>query len=165
MRRSFVTLPGAFALVLLGALAGAACRRTEAPPPARPASLRATLVAVKGDVRIKRAAANEYAAAARGAALGVDDRVETGAAGHATLLFDDGTTAVMTPRSLVSIEPAAAAGGRGALQVRSGRVDVDIVADSENQFHLRTAEAEASLPAREITVVGGGGGGGKPGGR
>lgn len=124
--------------------------------------MRATVVAVHGDVRLKRAAANDYAPAARGTALSVDDRLETGAAGHATLLFDDGTTAVVTPRSLVSIEPAVSPGGNGALQVRSGRVDLDIAARGDDQFRLRTPEADASVPAREITVVGTGKTGGSP---
>lgn len=145
----------ACALFVLGVLTGTACRRGETPAPARTRSLRATLVAVQGDVRLKRAAGNEYAPATRGTSLSVDDRLETGAAGHATLLFDDGTTAVMTPRSLVSIEPASSAGG-SALQVRSGRVDLDIVATGDDQFRLLTPEAEGSVPAREITVVGAG---------
>lgn len=136
------------------AVAGAiACRRGETPPPPV-ASLRATLVAVEGDVRLKRAAANDYAPAARGAALSVDDRLETGAGGHATLLFDDGTTAVMTPRSLVSIEPAAAAGGTGALHIKSGRVDLDIVAKGDEQFRVHTPDAQVGSPAREIQVLG-----------
>lgn len=156
-----VTRRTALALVALGVfVAGGACRRGETPPPPR-AALRATLVAVQGDVRLKRAAANDYAPAARGTSLAVDDRLETGAAGHATLLFDDGTTAVMTPRSLVSIEPASKVGGNGALQVRSGRVDLDIVARGDDQFRLHTAGAEASVPAREITVVGATKGGAK----
>ena len=131
-----------------------ACRKSQPAPPPEPAVMRATLVAVDGDVRIKRATANDYATATRGAALAVDDRIKTGAGGHATLLFDDGTTAVVTPRSLVSIEPPAAAGGHGALQVESGRVDLDIVARSESQFRVHTPGGEASVPAREIMVVG-----------
>ncbi len=134
-------------------LAGLSCRR-DSTPAAAPAVMRATLVAVEGDVRIKRATANDYSAAARGTALAVDDRLETGAGGHATLLFDDGTTAVVTPRSLVSIEPPAAAGGLGALRVNSGRVDLDIVANGDAQFRVNTPEAAASLPAREIMVMG-----------
>ena len=109
---------------------------------------------MQGDVRLKRAAANDYAPAARGTALSVDDRLETGAGGHATLLFDDGTTAVMTPRSLVSIEPAAAAGGAGALNIKSGRVDLDIVAKGDEQFRVHTPDAQIGSPAREIQVLG-----------
>lgn len=131
-----------------------ACRRSEAPPPARPASLRATLVAVHGEVRLKRAAANEFVPAPPGTALSVDDSLQTGAGGHATLLFDDGTTAVLTPRSLVSIEPAATAGGLGALQIRRGRVDLDIVAHGDEQFRVNTPEAQVGVPAREIQVIG-----------
>ena len=52
-------------------------------------------------------------------------------------------------------------GGNGALQVRSGRVDLDIVARGDDQFRLHTPEAEASIPAREITVVGATKGGAK----
>ena len=115
--------------------------------------MRATLVAVEGDVRVKRASANDYAPAARGAGLAVDDRIATGAGGHATILFDDGTTAVVTPRSLVSIEPPVS-GGSGSLQVESGRVDLDIAAGGDTQFRVNTPSAEAALPAREIMVVG-----------
>lgn len=114
--------------------------------------MRATLVAVHGEVKLKRAAANEYAPAARGTALAVADLLQTGAGGHATLLFDDGTTAVMTPRSLVSIEPAAIAGGAGALHIQRGRVELDIVARGDEQFRVNTPEAQAGVPAREIMV-------------
>lgn len=143
------------ALLLVGGTLS--CRRSEAPVPPSPTPasvLRATLVAVEGDVRLKRASANDYATASRGTTLAVDDRISTGAGGHATLLFDDGTTAVVTPRSLVSIEPPLAGGGSGALQVESGRVDLDIVADGDTQFRVNTPGADAAMPAREIMVVG-----------
>ena len=147
-------LPILLALLVGGTLVS--CRREPkgvvAPVP--PFVLRATLVAIEGDVRVKRASENDFSAASPGAGLAVDDRIATGAGGHATLLFDDGTTAVVTPRSLVSIEPPAAAGGSGALQVESGRVDIDVVADGETQFRVNTPDSQAAAPAREIMVVG-----------
>ena len=145
---------GSLAVILAAALGVFSCRRSETPPP--PAVMRATLIAVQGDVRLKRAAEAEYAPASRGTPLAVADLLQTGAGGHATLLFDDGTTAVMTPRSLVSIEPAAMAGGQGALSIQSGRVDLDIVARGDEQFRVNTPDAQAGVPAREIMVQTGG---------
>lgn len=143
--------------VIVAAAAGIfSCRRGETPPPPA-AVMRATLIAVQGDVRLKRAAEAEYAPATRGTPLAVADLLQTGAGGHATLLFDDGTTAVMTPRSLVSIEPPALSGGQSALSIQSGRVDLDIVARGDEQFRVNTPEAQAGVPAREIMIETAGG--------
>lgn len=136
------------------ALGVAACTRSTPPGPAATAEAhRARLIAVAGDVQIKRSTSNDYQAATKGAVLSIADLVATGASGHATIAFDDGSTAMVTPHSLVSIEPPAASAADG-IQVQRGRVDVEIEASRAGEFRIRTPDADASLPARDIEVVG-----------
>ena len=129
----------------------AAC--STPPKPVSPAaSHRARLIAIEGDVRVKTATANDYEPAVRGALLSIADLISTGASGHATIAFDDGSTAMITPHSLVAIEPPAVSAA-GGIHVQSGRVDIEIASSHEGQFRIRTPDAEAALPARHIDVV------------
>jgi len=105
------------ALLLLASVLS--CSKPKTAPASGDAH-HARLIAVEGDVRVKRAAANDYEAAAKGAVLDIADIVSTGVSGHATISFDDGSTAMVTPHSLVSIEPPAASAANG-ISVQSGR--------------------------------------------
>ncbi|HVO29485.1 MAG TPA: hypothetical protein VMV18_02065, partial [bacterium] len=93
---------------LAAAVMLASCSRPAAPPAASPSPTpmehRARLIAVEGDVRVKRSSGNDYETAAKGDILSIADLVSTGPSGHATIAFDDGSTAMVTPHSLVSIE-------------------------------------------------------------
>ena len=148
-----------FAIAALAVGAVLACRRAENPPPPASSSPRATLVAVAGDVRMKRSVEVEYGPATKGSLLSIADQISTGASGHATLLFDDGSTATITPHSLVLIEPPAT-GAMDGLEIRSGRVEIEFAGrpapTATTQFRVRTPDAEAAMPAREIGVVHGG---------
>jgi hypothetical protein len=110
-------------------------------------------MAVEGDVKIKRSTASDYETAATGAILSIADLVATGPSGHATITFEDGSTAMVTPRSLVAIEPPAATAANG-LDVQTGRVDIEIATSKAGRFRVHTPDADAALPAREIDVVG-----------
>ena len=114
---------------------------------------RARLIAVEGDVQVKRSTSNDYVTATANSELSIADLVATGPSGHATIAFDDGSTAMVTPRSLVAIEPPAVSAASG-IHVQRGRVDIEIASSHAGQFRIRTPDAEAALPARQIDVVG-----------
>lgn len=133
--------------------AGLASCSHPTPAPAAQSEHRARLTSVEGDVRWKPARANDYSPAARDTVLSIADIVSTGPSGHATIAFDDGSTAMVTPQSLVEIEPPATSAANG-LQVQSGRVDIEISSTHSGQFRVCTPDAEAALPARKIDVVG-----------
>lgn len=117
------------ALLSSAALQLAACNgeKTDATPgptaTARP--VRARLTALSGDVKVKLLEGTDYEAATKDMGLGIGDLVTTGDNGNATLTFNDGSTAVITPRSLVTIEPPATSAADG-IGVQRGRVDVEI---------------------------------------
>lgn len=104
-------------------------------------------------MRLKRSTAADYETATKGSILSIADLISTGASGHATIAFDDGSTAMVTPHSLVAIEPPAISAASG-IHVQSGRVDIEIASSHAGQFRIRTPDAEAALPARQIDVVG-----------
>ncbi len=102
---------------------------------------------------MKRSTGADYETATKGTILSIADLISTGASGHATIAFDDGSTAMVTPHSLIAIEPPAVSAASG-IHVQSGRVDIEIASSHAGQFRIRTPDAEAALPARQIDVVG-----------
>lgn len=86
----------------------------------------------------------DYEGAVKGMALALGDLVTTGASGHATLTFRDGSNAVLTPQSLVTIEPPATSAADG-IAVQKGRVDLEIDSRRAAEFRVKTPDAEAAI--------------------
>lgn len=137
--------------VLVLAAFVASCRNggsDPAPDPSPSATAvewRATLNGVSGEVRIKPVDGADYLAAHDGRKLRIGDVITTGAKGHATITFRDGSAAVVLPRSLVTIEPPANSVSDG-LGVQRGRVDVEIRSGLAD-FRVTTPGVEASTRA------------------
>lgn len=100
--------------------------------------------ALAGDVRVKKAGGMDYDAAVKGMGLSLGDLVTTGASGHATLTFRDGSNAILTPQSLITIEPPATSAADG-IAVQRGRVDLEIESKRAEEFRVKTPDAEAIL--------------------
>lgn len=117
---------GAIAALLLAACNGEKTGTPATPSPTAPVrAIRAQLTAVSGEVKVKLLDATDYQTAKKDLGLAIGDLITTGDNGNATLTFLDGSTAVITPRSLVTIDPPATSAADG-IGVRRGRVDVEI---------------------------------------
>ncbi len=111
------------AALLLASCNGEKTDATPSPTPRR--TVRAHMTSVSGDVKVKLLDATDYQAAKKDMGLAIGDLITTGDNGNATLTFNDGSTAVITPRSLVTIDPPATSAADG-IGVQRGRVDVEI---------------------------------------
>jgi hypothetical protein len=128
-------------------------RESPRPQPQRAESRVAVLSALSGDVRVKRADADEWVAAASGMALRAEDRMRTLARASATVTFESGSTLEVAESSLVTIAGPAASGVRlekGAVDVdwpqapRAGAGRPDGAAPAEFVVETRTARARVS---------------------
>lgn len=155
----------AFVLVLV-AQAWLSCTRSGADDPTpTPEEIqpRASITAVRGEVKVKLASAAQYATATMNLTLHENDKILTGKDGHATITFANGQVVMLTPESLVAIqkpEPTqlkSETRTMDGISVESGRVDVEIDPRmSGSLFRIKTPDAEGVVPMREMEVVGGG---------
>jgi len=120
---------------------------TEAPPTAR-------LTSIEGNVRVKAQGTFEWVAATTAVALRQGDLVRTSPGATAEMTFVDGTTVLVRPDSLLTVEATGHTPGprrRIALKVSSGRVHY-----SKSSV---TGSAEVSTPTVKLTQAGPGKGG------
>lgn len=106
-------------LALLAALAAPACSAPPQPAAAAPART-ASLGAVHGDVRLKRADSPEWTAAAPGMPLGPGDRIRTVAGASAEVVLEGGSTLAVSENSLLTL-----GGEQAGVRLEQGAVDVD----------------------------------------
>lgn len=142
-------------LIVLAALP-LGCKNDEVP--AVPASAtapapepRAHLKNVKGDVKVKRAAGDDWTAAQEGMALYENDKVSTMQSAGAQIVFNNGATANMGESSLVGIAETRTSPGQEQtdLTVEQGEVVADL--DDPARQSLSVATPAATVRAgREI---------------
>jgi hypothetical protein len=116
----------------------------------------ATLVAVAGQVRIKRSGAPDWQPAAAGTALAANDKVRTQRDSFATIRFEEGDTLRLEPESLVAVTDLRidrrSRAQRSTFTLHRGRLEADIGAldEAEAEFKIKTPSAEAELLSREV---------------
>lgn len=132
------------------------CNADEKPPApsARPAPApvpRAHLKTLLGDVKIKRAAGDEWIAAQEGLPLFENDKVRTVAGAGAQLVFANGGTVNLGEDALIGVAETRPRPGqeRTDLTVLKGRVDAEL--ESPNTQSLSVTTPAATVRAgREI---------------
>jgi len=130
-----------------------ACRRDARAPPAPVPKqpIRATLAQVKGAVSVKRAAGDEWQAAANGTLLYDDDKLRTERGSSAELRFPSGTVVVVSEDTLLNVAETRAAPGRPQADVTVLRGAVDATLDRPANQSLTVGTPAATVRAgREI---------------
>jgi hypothetical protein len=136
-----------FALALAALPLG--CTADEKPPTPPPASTapapepRAQLKGLKGDVKVKRAAGDEWLPAKEGMSLFENDKVRTVAGAAAQLLFNNGSMVNVGEDALVGIAETRPLSGkeRTDLTVLRGRVNAELDAPARQSLTLSTPAA------------------------
>jgi hypothetical protein len=144
-----------FALVLAALPLG--CSSDEPPPPparvpaAPPPEPRAQLKGLKGDVKVKRAAGDEWVSAKEGMPLFENDKVRTVSGASAQLVFANGSTVNVGADALVGIAETRPRPGleRADLTVLRGRVDAELDAPARQSLSVTTPAATVRA-GREI---------------
>ncbi|XXF76396.1 FecR domain-containing protein [Myxococcaceae bacterium GXIMD 01537] len=138
--------------LVLAALA-LGCNANEPPPAAtpRPAPPRAHLKTIQGDVKVKRAASDEWQPAQEGLPLFENDKVRTVAGANAQLVFAHGGTVNLGEDALIGIAETRPRTGleRTDLTVLKGRVDAELEAPSTQSLSVTTPAATVRA-GREI---------------
>jgi hypothetical protein len=148
----------ALALSTLGG--GCPAAEPPVPPPAPSASAvpaapvavrRAQLQGLQGDVKVKRAAGDEWLPAQEGMALFENDKVRTVAGAGAQIVFTQGSVVSLGEDALISIAETRPRAGqqRTDLTVLKGRVDAEL-ADPTHQSLSVTTPAATVRAGREI---------------
>jgi hypothetical protein len=131
----------------------AACTSEDAdrsPPPAA-AELKGHLTQVSGDVRVRRAAGDDWIGASEGAAVYENDQVRT-AKGAATLVhFSNGSSLALGEDALIGIAESRARPGidRTDVTVLRGRVDAELTDAAKQDLSVGTPSATVRA-GREI---------------
>jgi hypothetical protein len=137
--------------VCLSLLCAPACRRDASPappPPAPPQPVRATLGQVRGTVSIKRAAGDDWVAAAAGTVLHDDDKLRTGSGASAELRQHGGER---VGGHALGIAETRGVPGRGQTDVTLLRGAVDATLDKPANQTLTVGTPAATVRAgREI---------------
>ncbi|MEW5946790.1 MAG: FecR family protein [bacterium] len=130
------------AVVLAALFIGAAARAAE---------IKATFVAVSGDVQVQPAGDAEWEPAEVGAALGKGASVKTGADGSCMLKWEGGSAVKLGPLSLMKIDRLAMSKttGKGEfeLSMEKGRMTAQVgkLATKDSAFNVRTPTAIAGV--------------------
>lgn len=140
--------------VLVAVTAGCSC--AEAPAPAsfhaESATItRATLRAVQGDVTVKKAAGDEWIAAADAMALYENDKLRTARGASAVVRFVNGSQLTVGEDALVGIAEARTRPGAepSDVTVLKGRVDAEL-SDPKSQSLVVTTPSAMVRAGREI---------------
>jgi hypothetical protein len=112
---------------------------------------RATLIALRGAVTVKRAAGDAWTAAAEGMELFENDKLRTARGASAQVRFESGSALTVSEDALVGIaEPRPRAGReRSDLTVLKGRIDAEL-ADPQNHSLVVTTPSATVRAGREI---------------
>lgn len=126
----------------------------DAPVVAAPAPapvVRATLKGLQGDVRLKRAAGDDWERAREDAPLYENDKVRTEAGASATLAFAEGHSVVLGDNALVAIAETRPRPGqaRTDLTVLQGRIDAELQ-DAQRQSLTVTTPSATVRAGREV---------------
>ena len=107
---------------------GLGCTAGEDRPPPAQTERRAALEQVSGDVRIKRAAGDDWASAGDGMPLYESDRVRTAKGASAVVRFVNGSSLVLNEDALIGIADGKARPGADHTDVTvvKGRVDAEL---------------------------------------
>lgn len=143
--------------VLALAVLGVGCPADEKPtPPAHASALpppvrRAQLKGLQGDVKVKRAAGDEWLAAQEGIPLYENDKVRTVAGAGAQVVFANGSVVNLGEDALIGIAETRPRPDqeRTDLTVLRGRVDAELE-DSARQSLSVTTPAATVRAGREI---------------
>jgi hypothetical protein len=160
--------------------AATAAAQLGAAPAATAADGLAKVAVVQNQVEAKKASADGWAPSARDQALFAHDRIRTGAASRAALLYSDQTLHRMGEKSELEILPPNGSSGSGLLNVVTGRhyfatrtpkdfgkvqtptvtaaikgteFAVDVEADGTTTITMIEGTVEASNPYGTVTVV------------
>lgn len=132
------------------------CTADEKPPapssqPSSTPVVRAHLKTLQGDVKIKRAAGDEWMAAQEGLPLYENDKVRTVAGAGAQIVFASGGTVNLGEDALIGIADTRPRPGqeRTDLTVLKGRVDAKLEAPSTQSLSVTTPAATVRA-GREI---------------
>jgi hypothetical protein len=143
-------------LVLAFSTLGGGCPAEEKPPPpiqyvpaAPPAVPRAQLKGLHGDVKVKRAAGDEWLPAQEDMSLFENDKVRTVAGAGAQIVFTQGSMVSLGEDALISIAEARRGQPRTDLTVLQGRVDAEL-ADPAHQSLSVTTPTATVRAGREI---------------
>lgn len=138
-------------LALMGALVtGCEGERPGSGPAATLAQPRAVLTMVKGSVKVKRAAGDDWIEAAEKMQLFENDKVRTAAGAQADVVFPNGSALLVGPEALIGIAETHVRPGqeRTDVTVLKGRIDAELDQTSQS---LSVATPTASVRAgREI---------------
>lgn len=141
--------------VLLSAAAAAACTSTSgdaasAPVGAEPRQARATLIALRGAVTVKRAAGDAWMAAAEGMDLFANDTLRTARGASAQVRFESGPALTVSEDALVGIaEPRAEGADPSDVTVLKGRIDAEL-GDPQTHSLVVTTPSATVRAGREI---------------
>ena len=142
--------------MLLAAATAAGCSdgrvdipRTPVGPDARQA--RATLIALRGAVTVKRAAGDAWMAAAEGMELFENDTLRTARGASAQVRFESGPAMTVSEDALVGIaEPRAGPGAEPSdVTVLKGRIDAELADPQTHSLVVATPSATVRA-GREI---------------
>lgn len=141
--------------VLLSAAAAASCTGNPGDPRGAPLAAearqaRATLVALRGAVTVKRAAGDVWMAAAEGMELFENDTLRTARGASAQVRFESGPAMTVSEDALVGIaEPRAAGADPSDVTVLKGRIDAEL-ADAQTHSLVVTTPSATVRAGREI---------------
>ncbi len=122
----------------------------DAPPEAAPAAVprehkppRATLRELKGDVKVKRAAGDEWISAADQMELSENDKLRTAQGASAVVRFSNGSQVSLGEDALISIAESRPRPGKEAadLTVLKGRVDAELDEAARQSLSVSTPAA------------------------
>ncbi len=147
------------AAVLTFLIAGVSCRRNDtpsAPPAVKPqqadAVARAKLQQVRGDVRLKRAAGDDWQPAKDGVELFENDKLRTEKGASALVVFANGSVVSLMEDALVGISETEQRPGRDRTDVTvlKGHIDAALEHPAEQSLSVSTPSATVRA-GREIT--------------
>lgn len=121
----------------------AACAEPSRPAPASAEAPRAHLRAVKGNVKVKRASGDVWAAAADGQALYENDKLSTSSGAGAQLAFVSGPALTVGEDALIAIAESRPALGRDRTDVTvlKGRIDAAVQDTARQSLSVSTPTA------------------------
>ena len=134
-------------MLLLGLALPIACRRGGDEVVEK----RATLISLKGSIKVKRAKSTEWIDAIENMPIGLNDKISSGENSFATLVFEGAELIRVDEKSLIAVTDVKRQRqvvGQ-ALELDQGRVEVDV--SSGREFRVKTRGAEAVVGEREIT--------------
>jgi hypothetical protein len=130
-----------------------ACTADEAEhaAPADPQELKGHLTQVSGDVKIKRAAGDDWLGASEGAAVYENDKVRTLKGASTLVRFSNGSSLALGEDALIGIAETRShpGGDRTDVTVLRGRVDAELKDPARQDLSVGTPEATVHA-GREI---------------